>query len=166
MLAKALSAEASVPGSISPRALWLVGTLEETLFNAFASILDLCTDLGAPIIPHVKKEIWNRPIPNCALGADLTIDRLSFLLSDCGLLGGLAKREAPKGSFVLAQYFDGAYAIVCKDEDLVIRGTVPSDLGSCIASLYRRKFSPLGKAIFDAWIESLDKTKYEIHKVE
>jgi hypothetical protein len=165
--AKALSAEASAPGTVSPRALWLIGTLEERLFHAFASILDLCCDFNGPVIPNAGKGTSDQLIPNCILGADLTIGRLSFMLSDVGLLAGpLAERRGPKGSLVLVRYFGDHYLIECKADALKIRGTVPSDLGSCIATLYEQKFNPLGKEIFDTWIESLDRKKYEIHKIE
>jgi Protein of unknown function (DUF2806) len=37
LLSRALAAEAANPGSISPRALWLIGTLEEDKFQAFSA---------------------------------------------------------------------------------------------------------------------------------
>ncbi len=45
LLAKALASEAKKPGSIGPRALWLIGTMEENLFHAFAALIDVCSDI-------------------------------------------------------------------------------------------------------------------------
>ncbi len=45
LLSKALAREAKQPGCIGPRALWLIGTIDEYLFHAYASLLD-----ASPII--------------------------------------------------------------------------------------------------------------------
>ena len=52
LLAKALAMEAAKPGSIGPRALWVIGTMDENVFHAFASLLDICTIVGdTPLVP-------------------------------------------------------------------------------------------------------------------
>ena len=168
LLARALAVESSDPGTVSPRALWLIGTLEESLFHAFATILDLSTWVGGGLmIPKSENEVFTRPIPNCPLGQDATIGRLTFQLSDIAVLGETltVTRTFPEGSRFLAKYGDAAYSIDCRNSELTIRGTIPTNLGSSIASFCEPRFNPLGKELFETWIESIDKAQYSVQKV-
>ena len=46
LLARALAYEAATPGAVSPRALWLIGNMEEKLFNTLSELLNLCVWLS------------------------------------------------------------------------------------------------------------------------
>ncbi|WP_037248259.1 hypothetical protein, partial [Rhodopirellula baltica] len=43
LLARALAAEATAPGIVTLRALWAIGLLDQTKFQAFSILLDLCS---------------------------------------------------------------------------------------------------------------------------
>ncbi len=51
LLARALAKETASPGTVSPRALWLIGNMEHSLFTALSELLDLCVWTW-PKVPH------------------------------------------------------------------------------------------------------------------
>ena len=53
LLAKALALEASDPGNFGLRALWMIGTIDEPIFHAYAALLDVSSVVGRDyIIPN------------------------------------------------------------------------------------------------------------------
>ncbi|APZ92035.1 DUF2806 domain-containing protein [Fuerstiella marisgermanici] len=167
LLARALATESSKPGTVSPRALWLLGTLEKPVFDAFASILDLCTDIGGGLmIPKANDKLFKKPIPECPVGgSDTRIGNLTFQLSDIGVLSNslMAERQIPQGSRFLARYGSSAFMVNCVGETLSVSGTIPTALGDAVASFYEPRFNPLGLELFTAWIEKLQANdKYNV----
>jgi hypothetical protein len=164
LLAKALASESASPGSVSPRALWLLGTLEEIKFNAFSTLLDLASSINGSLMIPQHQAYVQRPIPSCFLGDKIAIGHLTFALGDVGLFGDLltSKRRVEKGRSTSAYYRGQPIVISCADSDLEVTGIIPSSIGATIASFYEPKTNPLGQEIFDAWIKSLDKTKFQI----
>jgi Protein of unknown function (DUF2806) len=143
LLSRALAAESSRPGTVSPRALWLLGTLEEPLFKAFATILDLCSSINGeliiPFVPGRNEAFTEQSVPNCELG-DKLIGNLVYMLDDAGVLAGASTTEnLLQGSHFLAAYNSHHYYIECTSCPLVITGTILTHLGSAIASLYPKK---------------------------
>ena len=64
LLAKALAAESMKPGTVSPRALWILGTLEESKFNDFAMLLDLSSKIfGTKSVIPDHTTYMLKPIP-------------------------------------------------------------------------------------------------------
>ena len=168
LLARALATEASSPGTVMPRALWLIGTLEEHLFHAFASLLDIAANVGEGLmIPEVSDDIANKPIPNCSLGEEIEIGTLAYMLEDIGVLADSlsTKRTFRKGTKFIAMYFEHVYLIECKEQNLIVGGYIPTGIGTSIASFYEQKFNELGKEIFLKWIEGLDKSKLNITNI-
>ena len=167
LLARALAAESAFPGTVSPRALWLLGTLEERVFNAFATLLDLASSLaGGLMIPH-HQSFANRSIPNCSLGENVSIGNLIYQLDEVGLFADAltTSRTARKDSAFMAGYGSTSFVVRCIGEDLAISGVIPTGLGASLASFYQPKHNPLGKEIFDAWITSLDKTQFPTQQI-
>jgi len=166
LLARALAREASIPGSVIPRALWLIGTLEEDLFHAFACILDLCSSIGQNlIIPNPKySKVSEREIPNCVFGDKTVIGNLIFMLENVGVLADPSTTQIsfPKDAKILACYFGKRYIIKCRHDELKIRAITTSRIGQSIACFYQRKYNKLGEEIFQSWIESLNKDKFEV----
>jgi hypothetical protein len=78
LLARALAVEPSAPETVSPRVLWLLGTMEEKLFDALATILDLCSAIGDTLIIPAHNPFNERPIPNCPLGDTVSIGNLTY----------------------------------------------------------------------------------------
>lgn len=73
LLARALALEASNPGVVGARAVWLIGTIEEQPFHAYAALLDISSVIhGRYAIPN-PSQFANEPIPTCSLGPNLTI---------------------------------------------------------------------------------------------
>lgn len=158
LLARALAAESSGPGSVSPRALWLIGTLEKQLFDAYAGVLDLCSDIGGGLmIPKVNDDFMTRLIPDCPVQGEVSLGNLSFLLGEIGVLGDplTTKKTVPKGTKFLAQYGSSRVVIECSDRDLKISGTILSSLGKSVSKFYVPRFNSLGLELFTAWVEKL-----------
>jgi hypothetical protein len=172
LLSRALAVESSKPGTVSPRALWLLGTLEEPLFKAFATILDLCSSINdeqmIPVVPLLNEVFTQKMlVPNCELGDQVAIGNLIYMLDDTGVLAASTTTEnLPEGLCFFAAYNSHRYHIECSSASLVVRGPILTQLGSAIASLYPKKFNPLGEEIFKAWIDSLNKEQFTVTKVE
>jgi Protein of unknown function (DUF2806) len=163
LLARALAKESSAPGTVPARALWLLGTLEEKQFIAFATILDLCSviDDGLAIPSHLPFN--NRPIPNCVLDPNdkVSIGHLIYRLQEVGLLADPndSFMQASKASFIAA-YDTIKVSIDASKGDFQIRGVMLTNLGESVAGFCERKFNSLGKEIFDAWLNSLKQTTF------
>lgn len=162
LLARALAAESAQPGTVSTKALWLLGTMEEHHFVAFATILDLCSVIGGGLIVPLHNKFNLRPIPGCQLGPQIGLGHLIYRLQDVDLLADTltTSKTIPKGSRLFASYGSNSVLIECTTQDLRIHGIIPTAVGMSVASFCDRKFNPLGKEIFDAWLTSLDKTAF------
>jgi hypothetical protein len=168
LLAKALAKEAAAPGSVSPRVLWIIGTLEEEIFHTFACFLDLCSFLATGLmIPRAREDIMKKPIPNCPVGANTQIGNITYMLEDIGVLADpiSTAKTIQKQTKFFAHYFKNNYLITCKDKPLQIFGDIPTGIGEAIADFYERKYNELGEEIFQAWVDSLDKNNFDIIKV-
>jgi Protein of unknown function (DUF2806) len=171
LLSRALAAEASRPGTVSPRALWLLGTLEEPLFKAFSTILDLCSSInGERMLPSVftlDEGFTQRLVPNCKLVGQVSIGNLIYMLDDTGVLAASTTRKnLPQGLCFFATYDSHRYQIDCSSVSLVVRGTILTQLGSAIASFYQPNFNLLGEEIFKTWVDSLDKDQVIVTQLE
>jgi hypothetical protein len=146
LLARALAAESDQPGSVSTRALWVLGTMEETHFVAFATILDLCSIIEEGIIIPSHNDFNLRPIPDCPLGPDTSLGRLIYLLGDAGLLSDTSSTNMAidKGKQFIAAYGSSRIRIDCQSQDLIIRGVIPSTIGNSVAFFCDRKPNALG----------------------
>ncbi|AZB71665.1 DUF2806 domain-containing protein [Synechococcus elongatus] len=168
LLSCALAVESRRPGTVSPRALWLLGTLEEPIFKAFATILDLSSFIGSGLmIPDSEVTLLQKPVPNCELGDTVSIGRLVYLLSDIGVLAEslTTQRSFPQGSKFSVKYHSFHYCIECLSNPLTVEGVILTPLGSSLASFYSRNFNPLGAEIFQAWINSLDRNHFLVTKL-
>lgn len=162
LLSRALAKEAVEPSSVGPRALWLIGTIDEYLFHAYASILDISTLLNGCIVPNYK-EFLKCQLSTCILGPDLTLGHVIFMLSDLGLIGDpvTSHRVIPEGTEVTAHY--GHRVVLIKaSQKLAINGILPTRLGGTIASLYTPQPSLLGQEIFEKWLSELSQDIYPV----
>ena len=168
LLAQVLAAEASSPGKISTRALWLIGTLEEDVFNAFSTLLDLtCRISFTQIIPDYET-FSNHEIPQCSLGSGVTINKIIYLIGTAGLLANpdqTVLTVGKNGSFKAA-YNENQFVINGSLGGLAIRGILMTELGVLLASFYQPKFNPLGAEIFQCWLSGLNKAKYAVLKFD
>lgn len=165
LLARALAAEATSPGEVSPRALWLLGTLEEKLFRDFQALLDVCTELSGTLLVPKVGDFLTQTIPGLQ---EVTISHLLYRLSDLGVLGDHLTTTMTHriGARTCARYDREQFIIDVTKVDLVIRGIPLTTIGSSVASFCERTPNILGKAIFDAWIQGLDKTSFTVTPVE
>lgn len=163
LLSKALALEATKPGSISPRALWLIGTLEEEAFHAYATLLDLSSNIGGGYIIPDEDKYENTRIPSCPLGKNPKIGNLTFMLSDLGLLGDFSTsvRTFESGKKFIASY-DSEKIEAEFLKDIKIRGAIPTKLGHKVAKLYTPKRNTLGEEIFKSWLEKASKNQIKI----
>jgi hypothetical protein len=159
LLARALAKESSTPGTVPVRALWLLGTLEEKQFIAFATILDLCSVCEDGLVIPSHLSFSTRPILGCALEPKdkISIGHLIYRLQDIGLLADTNNSfmEPSKKDQMIAEYGTIKISIDVSKGNFQIRGVMLTSLGESIASFCERKFNPLGKEIFDAWLNSL-----------
>jgi len=165
LLARALAKEAESPGSVSPRALWAIGNLDEKSFERFSEFLDLCVwPLGGA----------SAFIPDTSVQADSRITKsgtpagvLVFLLGDLGLLaaGSCFKPFRTDTPYV---FHHGADAVELKAKrDFNSSGRLLSPLGASIACFYERDWNSSGKAVLNEWIDFLnpgdvEKSRFEI----
>ncbi len=163
LLSRALAAEATKPGSVCPRALWLIGTLEEDKFQAFAAILDISSVIDdVYIIPNTN--LFSLDIPSCQLGQNVQFGALTYYLNDTGLIADYpSSLMIKKDQKFRIDDNKSCYTINCKD-NLSIAGLVPSTIGSSIAVFYERNMNPFGQKILNDWLASLDSSLYEIDK--
>lgn len=164
LLARALATESATPGTVPPRTLWLLGTLEENAFNALATILDHSSFVaGSPMIPN-HQPFNDKPIPNCELGDTVSIGNLIYQLEDLGLIADTlnTSRNLPKGNTYITYYGAKRLTIRSVTDELRIPGVILTRLGLSIASFCEPKTNPLGAEIFETWIASLDKSKFSI----
>lgn len=156
LLARALASEAEIPGSIGPRALWLIGTIDEYLFHAYASILDVSIIIDDDHIIPDCLNFLKIPIPNCMLGSKKGLGSLIFMLVDLGLMGDItiSSSTLSKDEKYIVSYGEKTTMLTTR-EDLTIRGLIPTLLGESIASLYTRKPNELGHEIYNKWIDSI-----------
>lgn len=156
LLSKALAREAQNPGSISPRALWFIGTVDDQVFHAFASLIDVSSIiLGRYMVPN-HTGYYDRALPGCALGDGLQLGNITFLLNDLGVIGDLltSQRKIPATSMFLVTYGQQHFTLKAKQE-MRVSGILLTPLGEVIASLYEPKPNELGAEIFDAWVKSI-----------
>ncbi len=168
LLAKMLATEAAAPGSVTTRSLWLIGTLEEKLFDAFASILDVSSRIGVHlIIPKGRSEVLGRVVPSCALGENIEVGKLLYMLEETGLVADIDKARLTFTAQALfaAHYFRNEYKVRCKGEPLEVKGVVLTETGDSITRFYERKYNKLGAEIIQDWVASLNKEKFEVEVI-
>jgi hypothetical protein len=168
LLARALAKEAESPNSISIRALWLIGTLDEVSFQAFSTILNLCTKIDSqPMVPSCSgTNLLQIDVPDCILGENIHIGNLTFLLNDSGLIGDLmsSQRNIEADMEYEFAYGNNKYNITSKKK-FKMQGIIFTRIGRCIAKLYDTQISDVGLKIFNDYINSLDKKTCSIEKL-
>lgn len=166
LLAKALAKEAAEPGTVSSRVLWILGTLEETVFKDFAALLELCSEIdGALLIPRVKRDISPILVPWC--GENVKVGNLIAALSDVDFLSPTTTiHRYEKGVGFNAKYFQSEYRIECKEGVIKIGGVILTSLGDSIACFCERNYRSEAEQLFKKWIESLNKEKCEITEIK
>lgn len=156
LLAKALAVESKNPGSIGARALWLIGIMEEEVFHAYASILDICTNIGGEHIVPNHIPFNDEPIPNSALGMK-SIGNMTFMLTDLGVIADTltSQRIFSAKTHMVSSYDNTRNLLFCKKE-FAISGVVPTVLGENIAKLYTPKPNDLGRKIYQYWLDNIN----------
>lgn len=156
LLSAALAMEARKSGSVGPRALWLVGTIDEYLFHAFASIVDLSTRIGNEHIIPAANGFFERLVPDCLLGDKIVIGNLTFMLSDLGLIGDILSsyKNIQNNSVIITEYGYRKTELVTKKK-LSVAGIILTQLGEVIANLYKEEPNLLGQEIYEKWVSSL-----------
>lgn len=163
LLARAMAQEAQYPGSISPRALWFIGTVDDTIFHAFASLIDISSVvLGSYMVPN-HTGYYERVLSNCALGDSYRLGNLTFLLNDLGLMGNLltSKRQIPENGVFKVGY-GSKYCVLKTKRQLPVSGICFTPLGDSIAKLYEPKENALGIEIFDTWVNGISPDDAEV----
>lgn len=159
LLTKALAIEAQNPGTIGPRALWVIGTIDDYLFHAYTSLLDVSTNVGGRFVIPNHQQFNENPIPNCTLGSDQAIGNLVFALSDLGLIGDTlsSQRSIPENAQFITSYGKNVTLIKTKKK-LIIKGVLPTVLGETLAKLYTPVPNDLGLEIHNKWLAGINET--------
>ena len=161
LLARALAAEAANPGEVPPRILWLMGTLEERVFKAFACILDLSSVANKSYILPTRT-VRRETVPDCELGEGHDISKLLYYVKDSGLLGDYGSQLHHQANKPFALTYREHCCVITATVDTYIGGILPSYLGNQIARFCTPAFNNFGKLLFDEWIAGLDRNNYEV----
>lgn len=169
LLAKALALEATNPGSISPRALWFIGTIEEEIIHAFATLLDISMVAfpDALIIPSVASFANQEMLTWESDSGGMTISNALHIVGETGILSDVSNSGLHmKPSLILNfSYGDFSYNIGTT-KYIYLKGAIPTKMGLEIAALYTVKINPLGEEIFKTWIESLNAEIFNITPIK
>lgn len=168
LLARALGRETAAPGSVSPRALWLIGSVERSIFEAFSKLLDMCIwtyPNSTPFLPNSGSHSSARKVHG---EERLTIGHLLFRLGDIGLVADhLTSSRSLDPEFMSVVYYDEDARIIKPKQQIKIQGVLLTPLGDSIASFYKPEWNSTGKQIFEEWLATLtpDKAELQIAKI-
>jgi hypothetical protein len=162
LLARALACEAATPGSVSPRILWLIGNMEESLFKALSDLLDLCVWMSpnnSPVLPHSIVKAFDRVVAN----SNITVGVLVFQLGDLGVIADhlTSRRQYIQGHAFTAKYNQEIYLINPK-QNIEITGILFTPLGDSIARFFNPTWNSNGLSVFRDWIESISPETAEV----
>lgn len=163
LLRDSLVKEALVPGTISPRALWLIGVLEPVKFECLAGLLNIASTIDdTPVILGDHVRLKRQIVPGLEAQA-LNINRASVALSDTGLLehSGVAI-QLPEGEKVTAAYSEERVQITAVGLNANIGGIHFTSLGKTIAGLYQSSPNDFGRKLFADWMSELSKNEFSI----
>ena len=166
LLAKALALEAKDPSCVGPRALWFIGTIDEYIFHAYATLIDLSSFVaGHYVIPNFHL-FGEDIVPNCVLG-NKTINQLTFILSDLGLIGEPITSQIilPQNYSFTVQY-GHRFLSVENQNKLFVKGILQTTLGKTITSLYEPSPNLMGQKIMEKWISSLGRETVKITDIK
>ena len=163
LLARALALESSTPGALGQRALWFIGTIDERSFHAFAALLDIAPNIGGSYVIPNQGPFAEKPIPTCALGSNVHLGNILFLLSDLGLVGDIltSQKIFVANNLVIAAYGQQR-AVMRTKEEVRLQGVILTSLGDTLARLYEPKPNSLGAEIYKAWLDSIRSGPLEI----
>jgi len=169
LLARALAAETATPGAVSPRALWLIGNLEHSLFIALSDLLDLCVWLwpqGGPFLPHSSVQAFERKPARAGADPRITVGHLVFQLADIGVLAEhlTTSKQFPAGVTVGVRYDQTAYLITTK-QMLSISGILLTPLGESIAKFFEPHWNQTGASVLADWIASLTPEQANVQQI-
>ena len=165
LLARGLAAETTNPGTLSPRALWLIGTLEERLFKALGYLINLCSDIGdALVIPKTLSALLHQDFADCPLGPMVGIGTLLYMLDEIGLVADTSKAviQLKQGKAFSASYLSARYKVTCKKRDFELNDIMFSPTGDSIARLCKRMDNALGRKFFNEWITTLPTVDFAV----
>lgn len=163
LLSRALALESANPGTLGQRALWFIGTIDDKSFHAFAALLDIAPCIGDSYVIPNYAPFSEKPIPTCALGQNVRLGNILFLLGDLGLIGDVLTTQKifAEKSLIIATY--GPHrAVGTTKQELRLGGVILTSLGETIARLYEPKLNDLGIEIYKAWLESVRSGPFEI----
>ena len=163
LLARALALESSTVGSVSQRGLWFIGTMDETIFHAFAAILDASPKFNyRHVLPDLDRDA-DRTVSTCALESELTLGQLTFILHEVGLLGNLLTSSVGfrKGDVIQVAYGSRCVTGAAKIA-IQVKGIILTSLGHTVAKLYEPKVIDLGFEILNNWADTMRSGAFEV----
>jgi len=164
LLARALAAEASAPGSVPPRLVWFIGTMEEMIFDAFSALIDLSFSIRTSrvVVAHKRfAEIWTT-----THARDISLGKLLFVLAETGLIANDATYRFGKGEVYITTYGNLKYSLKCHESMKLKESVFLTEMGDTLASFADPKATPIGAEMFEAWIKSLPESKCTVSKVQ
>jgi hypothetical protein len=165
LLAKALTLEAQEPNTISLKALWFIGTVDEMVFHEFAALLDVSWMLNLQPFIGDHERFNDRVLPTCQVGKR-TLGNVMFDLDGSGLFGDplTSEKHITANTMILSRYHDQVRVFRAKS-DVRFRGILPTALGVALAKLYTPKPNDLGLEMFKAWVAGVNPDQCEIMNI-
>lgn len=157
LLARALAKETANPSSVTTRALWLIGNLEEETFRCFSQILDHCVSHWPDrrlFFPGRSGQNWSDlKLHN---NETITIGKACFVLGGSGLIADTLTtyRQLEKGATAGFRYNDEMVALNFKSH-FSMRGVILTPLGDELSGFYDQDYNATGMEYFKSWIDSL-----------
>ncbi len=165
LLARALGKETESPGSVSPRALWLIGSMEKELFEAFSKLLDICLWRVHPFTPFLPNSTIPALQRNLHNDDTVTVGHIVFKLGDIGLVADFnSQRNLKAGSMEFIRYADTA-RILEFNKDSKMQGVLLTPLGDSIAGFYEPEWNETGEKIFQEWLNSFPPNTAKVREV-
>jgi len=161
LLARALAAESKKPGSVSPKALFEIGMLDEVSFHKFILWLNhsVFVEGGRHVVvwfdDYAKMDI---AVPTT--GGSTNLRYLRTDLEEAGLTGGHGNLVCP--GITQVSYGKRHVSISSESHDLTIVGSISTDIGGTLAQFHHQEPTELGYEIFDGWLSSIDRDNFKV----
>ncbi len=166
LLSRALAQETAFPGSVNISTLWLIGSMDESLFTCFSELLDICTwddGDGIPFVPDSMSVHLRQPLDH---DKKRTVGGLTFSLTEISVISAInASRSYDADEKAVVHYGQRSYEIEFKRE-VRIPGIIFTSLGKSLARFYTPIPCELGEAIFDEWINSIAPFEADVRPVK
>jgi hypothetical protein len=159
LLARALAAEASAPGTVVPRVVLLIGTLEERVFQYLGAFTDISVEIGGdqllPSLGDGWDRIYDSKQEHYLLPRPVAPSHIVYVLASEGFLSNGQLDKTPQDKDVV--YYTDEMFVVQYTSEVSITGMYLSVLGKRLVKFHDFKSHPLGNVIMTKFMDEIRK---------